>query len=189
MQTIRIIATLLFIATTTALAQTDSRNANYLFDGKHKTNHTVSIEAAIDAAPQEVYRLWTTADGVKKFFAPRPASAPQRVPNTQLFSHPTKTRKDCYTAPGARAFWPSAPAKRFLSSGSRLPATRVSEKTALRSSPPIFGRLPLCPLGLKSPLSPPTAAKKPLSTFVTMDSKRANFGTNPFNGSLACGPW
>jgi uncharacterized protein YndB with AHSA1/START domain len=70
MQTIRLIATLLFIVTTTALAQTDSRSANYLFDGKHKTNHTVSIDAVIDATPQEVYRLWTTEDGVKKFFAP-----------------------------------------------------------------------------------------------------------------------
>ncbi|HSS21533.1 MAG TPA: SRPBCC domain-containing protein [Pyrinomonadaceae bacterium] len=70
MQTIKLIATLLFIVTTTALAQTNSRSANDLFEGRQKTNHTVSVDAVIDATPQAVYRLWTTADGVKKFFAP-----------------------------------------------------------------------------------------------------------------------
>jgi|GEM_PF-1667039 len=69
MQTIKTIATLLFIATT-AFAQTNSIQTDRLFDGKQKTNHTISIDAVVDATPQAVYRLWTTEAGVKKFFAP-----------------------------------------------------------------------------------------------------------------------
>jgi uncharacterized protein YndB with AHSA1/START domain len=38
--------------------------------GKHKTVHTVSLEATVSAAPEVVYRLWTTDEGVRKFFAP-----------------------------------------------------------------------------------------------------------------------
>ena len=41
-----------------------------LMNGKISTDRTILLEATVDAAPAEVFRLWTTPDGVKKFFAP-----------------------------------------------------------------------------------------------------------------------
>jgi uncharacterized protein YndB with AHSA1/START domain len=38
--------------------------------GKVKTDHTIFLEATIHAPPSKVFRLWTSAEGVKKFFAP-----------------------------------------------------------------------------------------------------------------------
>ena len=38
--------------------------------GKVRTERTISLEVTLDAPPAEVYRLWTTADGVKRFLAP-----------------------------------------------------------------------------------------------------------------------
>ena len=68
--------------------------------GKVKTERTVRLGTTVDASPAEVYRLWTTADGVKRFFAPdaridaRPGGeytiffAPEQDP--QGLSHGTK---------------------------------------------------------------------------------------------------
>lgn len=41
-----------------------------LMRGKHKTERTVDLEAIVNAPPADVFRLWTTAEGVKQFFAP-----------------------------------------------------------------------------------------------------------------------
>lgn len=41
-----------------------------LMEGKVKTKHTVSLDAVLQAAPADVYRLWTSAEGIQKFFAP-----------------------------------------------------------------------------------------------------------------------
>jgi uncharacterized protein YndB with AHSA1/START domain len=38
--------------------------------GKQKTDRTIFLETVVAAPPDEVFRLWTTADGIKKFFAP-----------------------------------------------------------------------------------------------------------------------
>ena len=38
--------------------------------GKQKTDRTIFLEATVDAPPAEVFRLWTSEDGIKKFFAP-----------------------------------------------------------------------------------------------------------------------
>lgn len=38
--------------------------------GKQKTDQTISLEVTVEASPAEVYRLWTTSEGVKKFIAP-----------------------------------------------------------------------------------------------------------------------
>jgi uncharacterized protein YndB with AHSA1/START domain len=53
-----------------ASSQDGSDSNAALMEGKVKTSHTVNLDAIVDAAPAEVYRLWTSADGVKKFFAP-----------------------------------------------------------------------------------------------------------------------
>jgi uncharacterized protein YndB with AHSA1/START domain len=37
---------------------------------KAKTARAVVVEAVVEAAPAEVFRLWTTADGTRSFFAP-----------------------------------------------------------------------------------------------------------------------
>ena len=41
-----------------------------LMRGKVKTDHTVFLEAVVAASPAEVYRLWTSEEGIKEFFAP-----------------------------------------------------------------------------------------------------------------------
>ncbi|HVF70593.1 MAG TPA: SRPBCC domain-containing protein [Chthoniobacterales bacterium] len=41
-----------------------------LMEGKRRTDRSIVLEATIPAPPAEVFRLWTTVDGVKKFFAP-----------------------------------------------------------------------------------------------------------------------
>lgn len=58
---------LAFVTGRVASAQTES---TALMRGKVKTDHSIFLEANIHAPPAEVFRLWTTADGVKKFFAP-----------------------------------------------------------------------------------------------------------------------
>jgi uncharacterized protein YndB with AHSA1/START domain len=41
-----------------------------LMAGKTKTDRTIRIEVIVDTSPDEVYRLWTTREGVQRFFAP-----------------------------------------------------------------------------------------------------------------------
>ena len=41
-----------------------------LMKGKRRTDRTIRLEGVVDAPPSEVYRLWTTEEGVRKFFAP-----------------------------------------------------------------------------------------------------------------------
>ena len=53
-----------------ASSQDGPASSAALMQGKVKTSHTVNLDAIVDAPPAEVYRLWTSADGVRKFFAP-----------------------------------------------------------------------------------------------------------------------
>ena len=41
-----------------------------LMSGKVKTDRTILLDVTVEAPPSDVFRLWTTADGIKKFFAP-----------------------------------------------------------------------------------------------------------------------
>ena len=47
-----------------------SSNVAHLMEGKQKTDRTIFLEATVDAPPAEVFRLWTSEEGIKKFFAP-----------------------------------------------------------------------------------------------------------------------
>lgn len=40
-----------------------------LMEGKVKTSRTINLETIVEAAPAEVYRLWISANGIKKFLA------------------------------------------------------------------------------------------------------------------------
>jgi uncharacterized protein YndB with AHSA1/START domain len=53
-----------------ALSQAESAIGPALMKGKVKTDRTINLNMIVDAPSAEVYRLWTSADGVKKFFAP-----------------------------------------------------------------------------------------------------------------------
>lgn len=59
-----------FIAFALLSAVAWGANPADLMQGKIRTNRTVVLEITVDASPAEVYRLWTSVDGVKKFFAP-----------------------------------------------------------------------------------------------------------------------
>jgi uncharacterized protein YndB with AHSA1/START domain len=61
-----------------------------LMEGKVKTDRTVNLERIIEAPPAEVYRLWTTADGVKKFFAPEARIDPKIGGRYQIIFFPSK---------------------------------------------------------------------------------------------------
>lgn len=41
------------------------------------TGRTILLEATVDASPEEVFRLWTTEDGIRKFFAPKAVIEPR----------------------------------------------------------------------------------------------------------------
>lgn len=47
-----------------------SSNSANLMQGKQKTDRTIFLNATVDAPPAEVFRLWTSEDGIRKFFAP-----------------------------------------------------------------------------------------------------------------------
>jgi uncharacterized protein YndB with AHSA1/START domain len=53
-----------------ASSQNESALGPALMKGKVKTDRTINLDLIVEASPAEVYRLWTSADGVKKFFAP-----------------------------------------------------------------------------------------------------------------------
>ncbi len=60
----------LHLLTAAALLVPVAGNATSLMSGKVETDRTVGCETTVEATPHEVYRLWTTEDGVKRFFAP-----------------------------------------------------------------------------------------------------------------------
>ena len=69
----KITALILLAITLAGIEPAASQNAApsaALMEGKVKTNRTVHFDAIVEAPPSEVYQLWTSADGVKKFFAP-----------------------------------------------------------------------------------------------------------------------
>lgn len=47
-----------------------SPNGVNLMQGKQKTDRTIFLEVTVDALPAEVFGLWTSEEGIKKFFAP-----------------------------------------------------------------------------------------------------------------------
>lgn len=52
------------------LCTAESAKPTALMEGKVETGRTIFLEATVNAPPAEVFRLWTSVDGIKKFFAP-----------------------------------------------------------------------------------------------------------------------
>ena len=48
----------------------DRADISNLMAGKQKTERTILLEATVPASPAEVFQLWTSKEGVGKFFAP-----------------------------------------------------------------------------------------------------------------------
>jgi uncharacterized protein YndB with AHSA1/START domain len=67
-----------------------SSNSSALMIGKVKTDHTIFLEATVHAPPSEVFRLWTSSEGVKKFFAPDARIDAQPGGRYQIIFFPTK---------------------------------------------------------------------------------------------------
>lgn len=53
-----------------AAATAAGKAADPLWENKKKTDQTISLEATVECSPAEVYRLWTTSEGVMSFMAP-----------------------------------------------------------------------------------------------------------------------
>ena len=81
-----------------------SSNPSALMEGKMKTDRTVFLQATIDAPPSEVFRLWTSPEGVKKFFAPGARIDTNPGGRYQIISSQAKIRKAIRTERKARAF-------------------------------------------------------------------------------------
>lgn len=62
-----IVFTLLF---SPLLCMAENADSTALMAGKTKTTRTVVLDTTVNASPAKVFRLWTSAEGVKKFFAP-----------------------------------------------------------------------------------------------------------------------
>ena len=89
------ISSLLLVAFTLAgvklaLSHDGPASTAALMEGKVKTDRTVNLDRIIEAPPAEVYRLWTTADGVKKFFAPESRIDPKIGGRYQIMFFPSK---------------------------------------------------------------------------------------------------
>jgi uncharacterized protein YndB with AHSA1/START domain len=67
------LAAILLAATTTPILSAPDETkptAPDLMFGKQKTDRTIFLDAIIPAPPSDVFRLWTSAEGIAKFFAP-----------------------------------------------------------------------------------------------------------------------
>lgn len=71
--------------------------------GKLKTDRTITLDVRVNAAPAEVFRLWTTIQGVKQFFAPAARIDP-RVGGeyTMIFAPKEDPNGDSHGTNGAR---------------------------------------------------------------------------------------
>jgi uncharacterized protein YndB with AHSA1/START domain len=67
MKKLTLAAILLMAGTAPIISAPDTAN---LMAGKQKTDRTILLEATVAAPPAEVFQLWTSAEGIKKFFAP-----------------------------------------------------------------------------------------------------------------------
>jgi uncharacterized protein YndB with AHSA1/START domain len=80
-----------------------STNPTALMDGKVKTNRTIFLKATIHAPPSKVFELWTTADGVRKFFAPDARIDATAGGRYQIIFFPSKDPEgDSHGTKGAR---------------------------------------------------------------------------------------
>ncbi|MDQ6894438.1 MAG: SRPBCC domain-containing protein [Acidobacteriota bacterium] len=66
----RLSGSVLALITAAFLTRGSTPAAGDLMKGKKRTDRTIRLEGVVDAPPSEVYRLWTTEEGVKRFFAP-----------------------------------------------------------------------------------------------------------------------
>ena len=74
-----------------------------LMHGKHRTDRTISLEVIVNAPRAEVFRLWTTPEGVKQFFAPAARIDPRAGGEyTILFAPEEDPRGDSHGTRGAR---------------------------------------------------------------------------------------
>ncbi len=62
---------ILALVTAALQAPLPAPGAGGLMKGKKRTDRTIRLEGVINATPAEVYRVWTTEEGVKSFFAPK----------------------------------------------------------------------------------------------------------------------
>jgi uncharacterized protein YndB with AHSA1/START domain len=74
-----------------------------LMTGKQKTERTIVLDALVDAPPHEVFRLWTSAEGIKEFFAPDARVDAEAGGRYQVIFAPAKDPEgDSHGTKGAR---------------------------------------------------------------------------------------
>ena len=73
-----------------ASSRTDPSSPAALMEGKVKTNHTINLDAIVDAPPADVYQMWTSPEGIRKFFAPDAKIDPKIGGRYQVIFFPSK---------------------------------------------------------------------------------------------------
>lgn len=74
-----------------------------LMRGKQKTERTIALETIVNAPSAEVFRLWTTPEGVKQFFAPAARIEPRAGGEyTMIFAPDEDPHGDSHGTRGAR---------------------------------------------------------------------------------------
>lgn len=72
-------------------------------EGKVKTDRTIFLDVTVDISPSEVFRLWATVDGIKKFLAPDAKIDPRVGGRYQIIFYPAKDPEgNSYGTNGAR---------------------------------------------------------------------------------------
>lgn len=99
----------LFIGETEAA----QRELPALMRGKEKTERTIALEVIVNAPPPEVFRLWSCADGVKKFFAPEARIDPRPGGRYEILFTPKQDPEgESHGTKGARVL-KAVPGKEF----------------------------------------------------------------------------
>jgi uncharacterized protein YndB with AHSA1/START domain len=65
------------VAAVAPLSPDETPETPTLMAGKVDTGRSVTLEATLDASPQEVFRRWTTEEGIRSFFAPKAVIEPR----------------------------------------------------------------------------------------------------------------
>ena len=163
-------------------------DATALMQGKDKTDRTIFLEATINAAPGAVFRLWTSAEGIKKFFAPDARIDARPGGRYQVIFFPSKDPEgNSHETKGARIL-KLVPDRELAFEWITFAGDNLLGKTRRPSRRPRKETCNHCPPGWSSRSIPSLGnrTRRILSSLTTASAKES-YGGNRINGSGAPG--
>jgi len=99
------ISLFLFVLNLVGIAA-DSQPIRFTMEGKKKTDRSIVLNFVVDAASDEVFKLWTTVEGTKKFFGADAVITPRPGGAYEIYFLPrTEPRSDINSTKGAKLMW------------------------------------------------------------------------------------